>query len=84
MILMLLDTLRGVALSSMKNRAIQQPFLSREFQKLSRHSPEADRPRAGALFAEAEYQTCDASPGDAVQFVCGRKTFAADSLSGRG
>ena len=51
---MLLDTLRGVALSSIENRVIQQLFLSRESQKLSRHSPEADRPRAGPLFAEGE------------------------------
>jgi hypothetical protein len=39
---MLLDTLRGVALSSIKNPEIKQLFLSRESQKLSRHSPEAD------------------------------------------
>jgi hypothetical protein len=51
---MLLDTLRRIALSSIKNRAIQQLFLSRESQKLSRHSPEADRSRAGSLFAEGE------------------------------
>jgi hypothetical protein len=51
---MLLDTLRGVALSSIKNLAIQKPFLLRESQKLSRHSPEADRRRAGLLFAEGE------------------------------
>jgi hypothetical protein len=49
-----LDSLRGVALSSIKNPAIKQPFLPRESQKLSRHSPEADRPRVGPLFAEGE------------------------------
>jgi hypothetical protein len=81
---MLLDSLRWIALSSIKNRAIQQPFLSRESQKLSRHSPEADRPRAGPLFAEGESEAHDSSPGDALQFVCRRQTFAADSVPGCG
>src|SRR5206468_7970613 len=57
---------------------------SRESQKLSRHSPEADRPRSGPLFAEGESEAHDASPGDALQFVCRRQTFAADSVSGGG
>src|SRR5262249_1382775 len=72
-----LDSLRGVALSSIKNSAIQQPSLSRESQKSSRHSPETDRPRAGPLFAAGEYQAYDNPSGDALQFVCRRKTFEA-------
>src|SRR4029450_2914441 len=63
----MLDALRGVALSSIKVRAIQQPFLSRESQKLCRHSPEADRPGLGPPFAEGEYEAQNASPGDALQ-----------------
>jgi len=77
-----LDTLRGVGLSSNRNLAIQAAVLSRESQNLSRHSPKTDRPRAGPLFAEGEYETHDASPVDALQFVCRRQTFAADSVSG--
>src|SRR5262245_15277473 len=81
---MLLDTLRSVAISSIKNPAIQQPLLSRESQRLSRHSPEADRPRIGPVSAESEYEASDAAPGDALQFVCRRQTVAADSVSGCG
>jgi hypothetical protein len=82
--MMLLDSLRSLALSSIKNRAIQEPFFSRESQKLSRHSSEADRSRAGPLFAESEYEAHDNSPSYALQFVRRRQTFAADSVSGCG
>jgi hypothetical protein len=53
-ILMLLDTLRGLGLSSIKNPAIQYPLLPHEPKDLSRHSPEADRSRAKPLFAKGE------------------------------